>query len=441
MPPTPENNYQAGPADAFSRAVWNAVLLSIAQRLSAREALEANFEGLIAEGTQAALDLIQENIGPQIEAAQQTLTDLQATFAEFVGEGTVPNAVQLDGHSAAYYLSLLNATGMLPYNKVTGIDAAIAAAVAGLVNSSPAALDTLKELSDAIGGDASFASTMMTALGQRRVTPALARTITAASSAGDRTLTLADTGRLIVFSGTTDFTVTLSAAATLLNGWNVEVRSEGKCVVTLDPSGAELIDGAATAVILFRQGGTIACDGTGFRIFGKRSSVLLETVTMTAAASVALLPAPGYRTTRFKAFGITMSAAGAEVYTRFSDDLGATFKAATTNYTQQYDWMLGATGSNAYTTVETAVRYIISSASNSVGVHYGFEFEASDLSLVKTRHSWEYRQRSSLTNGGNPVFGRSSGEFLLAAAAAINAIQFVATSGTMSGVIQMWGDE
>lgn len=46
-------------------------------------------------------------------------------------------------------------------------DSQIAASVATLVNGSPAALDTLKELSDALGGDASFATTTATALGNR----------------------------------------------------------------------------------------------------------------------------------------------------------------------------------------------------------------------------------------------------------------------------------
>lgn len=49
----------------------------------------------------------------------------------------------------------------------TKTNSAISAAVAGLVNSAPAALDTLKELSDALGGDASFATTTATALGNR----------------------------------------------------------------------------------------------------------------------------------------------------------------------------------------------------------------------------------------------------------------------------------
>lgn len=43
----------------------------------------------------------------------------------------------------------------------------ISTAVSALVNSAPAALDTLKELSDALGGDANFATTTSTALGNR----------------------------------------------------------------------------------------------------------------------------------------------------------------------------------------------------------------------------------------------------------------------------------
>lgn len=43
----------------------------------------------------------------------------------------------------------------------------IAAQIAGLVSTAPAALDTFKELADALGGDANFATTMATALGNR----------------------------------------------------------------------------------------------------------------------------------------------------------------------------------------------------------------------------------------------------------------------------------
>lgn len=46
-------------------------------------------------------------------------------------------------------------------------DSAISSAVAGLVDGAPGALDTLKELSDALGGDDNFATTISTALGNR----------------------------------------------------------------------------------------------------------------------------------------------------------------------------------------------------------------------------------------------------------------------------------
>lgn len=46
-------------------------------------------------------------------------------------------------------------------------DTRIAAAVAALVNASPAALDTLKELADALGNDPAFAATMTNALAQK----------------------------------------------------------------------------------------------------------------------------------------------------------------------------------------------------------------------------------------------------------------------------------
>lgn len=48
-----------------------------------------------------------------------------------------------------------------------GVKAAIDAATAALVNSAPGALDTLKELADALGSDPNFATTMATALGNR----------------------------------------------------------------------------------------------------------------------------------------------------------------------------------------------------------------------------------------------------------------------------------
>lgn len=89
-------------------------------------------------------------------------------------------------------------------------NAQIAAATAALVNSSPAALDTLKELADALGGDAAFSTTIATALG-KRVRFDAAQTLTAPekaqAGANMASAQLVDTGTL-----DTDFVAVFNAA-------------------------------------------------------------------------------------------------------------------------------------------------------------------------------------------------------------------------------------
>lgn len=162
--PGPDNDYQVSPTLTFSRALWNAVMLSIATRLKAREALEATFEELVASGTQAALDLISSNVAPQLEDLIEQINALETQLEDIIGGGTAPNALQLAGQNPSYYLALANATGTLPAAQVSGIDTLIAAAVAALVNAAPSQLDTLKELADALGGDANFSASVTASL-------------------------------------------------------------------------------------------------------------------------------------------------------------------------------------------------------------------------------------------------------------------------------------
>ncbi|BEV44680.1 phage tail protein [Afipia carboxidovorans] len=167
--PGPENDYQATPTLTFSREVWNVVMASISARLKARELLEATFEAMIEDGTQAALDLISTNVAPQLSELSTQITSLQGQLEDLLDAGTAPNALKLAGEDPAFYLSLANATGTLPVAKVEGIDASIATAIDALTDGAPSALDTLKEFSDALGNDADFAGTMMAALAARLV--------------------------------------------------------------------------------------------------------------------------------------------------------------------------------------------------------------------------------------------------------------------------------
>jgi hypothetical protein len=100
-----------------------------------------------------------------------------AAFAAWQGDGTGGTSVKVDrdvlvGYLAGLFLSLsggtLTGALRLPGDPSAALDAApkqyVDNAIAALVNSAPGALDTLKELADALGDDANFAATMTTAL-------------------------------------------------------------------------------------------------------------------------------------------------------------------------------------------------------------------------------------------------------------------------------------
>jgi len=108
-----------------------------------------------------------------------------------------------------------------------------------------------------IGGSGTVASwTVSVSAVVLATAPSLAqRTITSAD-----TLVSSDQGKLINCSGT--FTLSVTAAATLGNGWWCYVRDTGTGVITLDPSGSETVDGVTSGQV--RDTILLACNGTSF---------------------------------------------------------------------------------------------------------------------------------------------------------------------------------
>lgn len=86
----------------------------------------------------------------------------------------------------------------------------ITMAVSGVLNGAPAALDTLKELADAIGDDASYAATTTTALGNRLRFDA-AQTLTSGQKTQGQT-NLDVYAKADIGDPTTDFVAVLTAA-------------------------------------------------------------------------------------------------------------------------------------------------------------------------------------------------------------------------------------
>ena len=82
------------------------------------------------------------------------------------------------------------------------------------------------------------------------------------SRSSDTILASADRGKCIV--ATASFTQTLTAAATLTDGWALDYIVQEGATVVFDPNGAETIDGASTLTIVGPQCGKIHCNGTAF---------------------------------------------------------------------------------------------------------------------------------------------------------------------------------
>jgi microcystin-dependent protein len=92
----------------------------------------------------------------------------------------------------------------------------------------------------------------------------VAKTTTYAVVAGDK-------GKLIDCTGT--WTLSLLAAATAADGFNVSVRNSGTGVITVDPNLSETVDGGATLAINAGESLVLYCNGTLWVTVGKSSGV------------------------------------------------------------------------------------------------------------------------------------------------------------------------
>lgn len=117
----------------------------------------------------------------------------------------------------------------------------------------------------------SFARTLLDDANQAAALTTLGAPLnTTTNLTGAHTVVAADRGKHFNASGT--FTISLTAAATLGNGFAFAVRNTGTGTITIDPNAAELIDGAATIILTAGESCLVVCDGTAFNTVGMNTN-------------------------------------------------------------------------------------------------------------------------------------------------------------------------
>lgn len=241
----------------------------------------------------------------------------------------------------------------------------------------------------------------------------ITRTITSLSSAADRTLTAADFGRVILLAGTVDFTVTIDPAAGLGNGWTCNLKHTSRCLVTINPDGAETIDGAATLALGFRQECALICSGSAFEAFGLKDVALLDSATLASPVNFIDLALPrGYASHRLDMDGFEPTATSG-LFVRLSNDGGVTYPAGTGAYAWQHSYGSGATvaGYGTSSGAGTTVIELTSGAMNAVsGIRSRIAMDIVPRSISRFGGiSWQ-GAIGSYVNNGQGWFGNSGAD-------------------------------
>jgi hypothetical protein len=164
------------------------------------------------------------------------------------------------------------------------------------------------------------------------------------------TLALADVGNLVRYTGGSDGTITLPAAATVPPGMGFLVanHSAAWAVVSIDPNGAETIEGDSAPFPLFQNEGVeIFSTGTAWRMGARPVGERL--VARAAASSSASIDfvLPLYRGAQFAQFRLNFrrfrpGTDGAVLWLRTDANGGASFDAGASDYEYSRGFVSGA---------------------------------------------------------------------------------------------------
>lgn len=254
---------------------------------------------------------------------------------------------------------------------------------------------------------------------------------TTAKSAGF-TAGVADFGKLFTCTGT--FTIAFDAAAVLTAAWSILVRNVGGGIITLDPSGAELVDGAATQAIFPGEACTILCTGAGIVTVGLSPMPFLEELLPSASTGIDFsvgLTSAFLRRFTIDLDAIVVSSAGATINQRVSNDNGASYKTGASDYA----YWVGLAGANGVGTESTVAdnandAIILCSARTTFPSSGKIEFTLGGSTL------WQWSDISYQENAGG-VLTRAQGH--ASAIFAVTNVRLYPSLGTFTGSARLYG--
>ena len=257
------------------------------------------------------------------------------------------------------------------------------------------------------------------------------------SRAANTMLVAADKGTQ--FLATTTFTQTLDAAATLKAGWFVDYKNDGTGIITFDPNGLELINGATTLRIYPKESCRIICTGTAFVVTGlSTGEIVIDKQSAANVASLVFVQGINADFHKFRLSGnnVVPTTNDSSLFMRMSDDGGATYKSGASDYA--YTDSLSQAGSLTGGVISGSQFGVRCPATNaSVDGGWSGDFYIGELSSTTHYKIVEWRgfaQRSA--TGPAEILG--GGRFVNSLNA-VNAIQLSFTSNMVTGDFILYG--
>lgn len=252
------------------------------------------------------------------------------------------------------------------------------------------------------------------------------------------TLVKADAGSLFACTGS--FTLTLPAVASVGNPYTFGVANGGTGLITIDPNGAELIDGATTLLIGPGDGVYVIGDGATWITFAQRSGrVLLDRQVPSAVAQVDI---KNIFTTRYDAYELVLTdfvpaTDNVELWLRVSEDNGASFISGATDYKWALNTLTDAGTRSDGGSTGAAQMKLVGGAGNGTGESLSAVIVLPNMNGAKHKHAtWSAAMHTQAPAGADV---RGTGIYK-ATTNAINAVRVMFSAGNItSGTVATYG--